>query len=329
MSNEGDFRLPVSEIQPNVDLLRQVDRDSVEYQEFAASVKRDGVLQPILVRPIDPSKVVPGGPKYQTIEGNHRWQASKDAGFHDIPVRITNQTDKEVRHSQIIANLHRIETKPKEYAAALERRLQDDPMLTKADLASELNKSETWLQARLSLNRLDDDVGELVDTGKICLNNAIILAKLKDPEDQKQFAQHAMTQDPATFGSAVQMHIKEKNAAKREGRPAGPVEFVPSARFVKLGELQSFYENDNTIGEFLSSEGVKVNKDTIAASRLSYMRVLGLNPLSVAARKQQYENDKAQRAELKKIKDEEKAKQKEADQVATRQKMEKELGITS
>jgi ParB/RepB/Spo0J family partition protein len=327
--NEGDFRLPVAELQPNHDLLRSVDRDSPEYQEFAGSVKNKGVLQPILARPIDPAKVQPGGPKYQIIDGLQRWSASKDAGFHDIPVRLTNQTDKEVRNSQVVANLHRIETKPKEYAAALERMLQDDPMLTKSQLAADLDKSETWLQARLSLNRLDDEVGELVDTGKICLNNAIILAKLKDPEDQKLFAQHAMTQDPATFGGNVQTHIKEKNAAKREGRPAGPVEFVPNARFVKLTELQSFYTDDNTIAEFLQSEGVKVNKDTLAASRLSYLRVLGLNPAMVAVRKQKYEDDKAERANLAKVKAEEKAKQKELDSQSTRERMEKELGITS
>lgn len=320
---QGEIRVPLSECQPNPELLRSVDRDSEEYQEFASSIKARGVLQPILIRPI-PAEKQTGGVKYYIIEGLQRWSASNDAGFVDIPVRIINATDKEVRDAQIIANAHRVETKPKEYAQALARILQDNPMMTKQELAAQLNKSTSWLDSRLSLTRLNDDVGELVDTGKISLNNAIVLSKLT-PEDQKVFEQDAMTKDAATLGAAVQQHLKEKRAARREGRPEGPVEYVPPPLLLKVDAIKASYADDNTVSTFLTTQGVKVNKDTVAAAKLAFMAVLQLDPPTYQARKAKFEAEKVERekqAELKKL---EKTKEKEKEAIAARERLEKEL----
>ncbi len=325
---QNETRVPVKECQANPELLRGIDREDEQYKSFRTSVEAKGVLQPILVRPIAADKVIEGGPKYFIVDGLQRWSASCDAGLSDIPVRIVEMTDKEVRDAQIIANAHRVETKPKEYAEALKRMLDDDPMLTKDDLADRLNISKDWLDKRLSLTKLDDEIGELVDENKITLQNAIILAKLT-PEDQKLFVQDAMTKDAGSLGASVQTHKKEQAAARKEGRPEGPVVYVPTASLMKAADIEAFYKDKAEVAAFLESEGVLATKDNIAVVVLASQRVVNLNPLRVKARIDQYNADKVERDRLNEEKKQQKAAQKEVDAVATRQRLEAELSGVS
>lgn len=324
MSQMGDFRIQLSELQPNPELLRSVDRDSEEYQEFASSIRAKGVLQPILVRPIPADRAIVGGPKYFIIEGLQRYSASKDAGFSDIPARITEMSDDEVSDAQIIANSHRIITKPKEFASAIARMLARNPMMTKQDVADRYNKSLSWVGQQLAMNKLNENVGELVDTQKIPVQNALLLTKLSS-DDQTLFANDAMTKDNPTLAAAINTHLKEQKDARKQGRPAGPVEYVPTAHFIKAPEAEALYRDDNSVSMFLKEQGIKTTADTVLAARTAFLKMVNLDPISVKARKEQYELDKKEREKQAAIKKDEREKNKTAEAAATRARLETEL----
>jgi ParB/RepB/Spo0J family partition protein len=319
-----ETRLPLSVLAPDPKL-RSVDRDSVEYKEFVANISKRGVMQPILVRPIAQDKRVAGGPEFLIIDGLQRFSASKDSGLDSIPVRVVEATESETIEAQIIANAQRIEVKPKEYAGALKQILDANPMMTSEELANRLDKSYGWLNKMLTLNGLTDEVGELVDTGKIGLQNAIILAKLKKPEDQEKFAVEAQTKDPGTFGANVQQYLTEQRKARNEGRPEGPVEYQPKSVLLKIGEVEALAGDTQVIQAFLRENGQTGNSDQVIGAQLAFQRCLQLDPVSVTARKAQHEADKQQREVDAARKKEEKEKQKLLDAQANRERLTQQL----
>ncbi len=326
MSEIRENRVPVALIQPSPILLRSVDREDEQYQDLVASVRHRGVDNAITIRPIPAAQRVEGGPEYYVTDGLQRWSAAKDAGVFDVPVHVKDIPDSEVLYSQIIANVHRVDTKPKEYADALKRILEMSPMMTKQDLADQLNKSTSWLDQRLSLTKLSKEVGELVDDGKVTLNNAIVLAKLSD-EDQAKFLNDAMTKDSGSFGAAVQQHLKEQRKAIREGRPQTPVAYVPPPKLIKVEEICTLYKEANNVATFLKEQGVTVNTDTVAAATVALQRVVCLDPLSYKARVDQYEADKAQREKAAELKKAEREKQKAFEAEETKKRLAAELGV--
>ncbi len=160
----------VSQIRENPVALRQVNRNTEAYIELVDSIRREGVLNPIVVRPMrDPQT---GNEFYGLIDGLHRFTATCDAGLDTIPAHIKSMEDAQVLVAQIIGNIHRIETRPVEYSKQLQKILIQDPLLTAASLADQLGKSTTWIADRLGLLKLDEKIGKLVDEGKINLSNA-------------------------------------------------------------------------------------------------------------------------------------------------------------
>lgn len=290
MSERKLARIPLKNIRENPVAIRSVNRKSDDYISFAGSVRKDGVLNPILVREITSPE---GTQLYGIIEGLHRYTASLDAGHADIPAQIIEMNDGQVMEAQLIGNAHRIETRPVEYSKHLQRILAGNPMLTLTELAGKLNKSNSWLSDRLGILKLDDSIAGLVDEGKINLSNAYSLAKL--PKDEQQaFVDRAMTLSPQEFSGTILARKREIEKARRQGKDAKPEGFVAVPHVQKLADLKSELESPSIGPALVKEAGVTTAEEGFA---LGVKWALHMDARSIEAAKVK---DDARKEELEK-----------------------------
>lgn len=226
----------LSDIRENKVSLRLVDRESEGYHGLVDSIRLQGFTSSITVRPVHDSEQ--GCWFYEIVDGLHRFCAARDAGCTEVPVVVVDKKDDDVLILQILQNVHRIETKPVEYSRQLRRVLDRNPMMTEAELATQLGKSPKWIADRLGLNRIaDTNIKTLIDEGRVPLANAYSLAKLT-PEDQAQFLDAAISQSPLEFGPAVANRLREVKSNIRQGKDTPDVEFKPIAHLRRFTEIK-------------------------------------------------------------------------------------------
>lgn len=272
--------LPVAKIIPNPAALRPVNKTSDKYLELVNSVRHQGVLKPILVHETQDEQ---GELAYGLSDGAHRFSAANDCGLDTIPCHIVPLAESEVLITQIMANVHTIETKPAQYADALIRIMGEKPTMTLNEMCTKLDKSPGWLSDTLSLVNLSDKVKALVDDGKINLTNAYALAKLAilDPNEETSFFERAQVEGTDVFVPTVNARIKEIKEARKKGLAASAETFTPVAHARSVTDLKKEFEN-GTIAAAMVSAGritsvesfkagiayaIKLDEDTIAAAQ--------------------------------------------------------------
>jgi ParB/RepB/Spo0J family partition protein len=197
--------IPIERIMRPKASLRPIRRDAPEYIEMLESVRKDGVLQPILVRPCDPST----GYDYEIIEGWHRYEASKENGLETIPVIIKEMTDHEVLVVQLKLNSIRPKTQTFEYARRLKLLMEGG--LTIVELSSLIDKGQAWIRDQLQLNRLCEEARPPVERGEIKMRAALALANL--PEDlQPKFVDEAVALEQPQFVERAQHALRDFRA---------------------------------------------------------------------------------------------------------------------
>lgn len=311
--------IPLEKIRQNPVALREVDTSSEEYRGLVDSIKNVGILNPPSVREI---KGEGGEILYGVIDGLHRYTAAKDAGLKEIPAYIRNMDDAEIEEAQILANIHKVETKPVEYSKQLQRMLGRNPTLTMNELANRLSKSTQWLNERLGLVKLSPQLGAMVDEGKIPLSNAYALAKLPI-EIQPEYLERAMTQQPAEFVPQVSKHIKELRDAKRQGREPNP-QFEPTARLQKISAIK-----DETQAGAIGTQLCGALKTPLEGFKAALAWVLHLDQISVSADKEKWEKRKAEQEESRKKRELERQEKREKEAKAKQDKLQGELAATS
>lgn len=279
----------ISQIRENPNALRTVNRTTEQYLGLVDSIRAVGILCPISVRKcVDPQTQEEF---YGLIDGLHRFTASQDAGLDEIPVVVKTMDDVTTMMAQMMANVHKIETKPVEYSKQLVRILALDPLLTAAQLAGQLAKSPSWLNDRLGLTKLEDSIAGLVDEGKINLSNAYALSKLP-VEEQANFLDRAMTMTPQQFIPTANARTKELRDAKRQGRdPNAVTEFVPQPHVRKVSEMKQEVETKEAAR--VLTHGVENPVDAFA---LGVKWAISLDPASV---KVQRDKDDTRKKEAK------------------------------
>lgn len=296
----GDLcKVPLSQIRENKVALRSVNRESEDYLGLVESIRQRGFFGAITVR--QRKDVETDESYYELIDGLHRLSAAKDAGLDEISVDVTDLDDAAVLEAQLMANVHRVETKPAEYSKQLRRILAGNPYMTEGDLASKLGKSPSWIADRLSLNKIaDEKIRALIDEGKINLTNAYALAKLP-PADQADFLDRAMTESPSVFSPAVNQRVKEIREAHKKGVEENPPTFEPVAHMQKLAEIKAAVENGK-VGATLSKKYNLTSSEQGFAMALKW--VLHLDPESINAQKalwEQRQREKASKKEAAKV----------------------------
>jgi ParB family chromosome partitioning protein len=147
---------------------RDIEPESL--QELADSIKAQGVMQPIVVRPISDRK-------YEIIAGERRWRATQLAGLDSIPVVVRDVSDEAAIAMALIENIQREDLNPIEEATSLAR-LQQEFELTQQEVANAVGKSRSTVANLLRLMTLQEDVRRLVEHGDLEMGHARALLSL-------------------------------------------------------------------------------------------------------------------------------------------------------
>lgn len=160
---------------------RDMHQEALE--ELAESIKAQGVMQPIVIRPISSDK-------YEIIAGERRWRATQLAGLDTIPAVIRDVSDEAAIAMSLIENIQREDLNPIEEAVAL-KRLQDEFELTHQQVADAVGKSRTSVTNLLRLIALDSEVKKLLENGDIEMGHARSVLSL-EPLQQREIAQQVV-----------------------------------------------------------------------------------------------------------------------------------------
>jgi len=152
-------------------------------EELAESIKAQGVMQPIVIRPISDEK-------YEIIAGERRWRATQIAGLDTIPAVVRDVPDEAAIAMALIENIQREDLNPIEEAVAL-KRLQDEFELTHQEVADAVGKSRTAVTNLLRLMSLDGEVKKLLEHGDIEMGHARAVLSL-EPLPQRDVAQQVV-----------------------------------------------------------------------------------------------------------------------------------------
>jgi ParB family chromosome partitioning protein len=174
----GITEIALDKIVPNEYQPRKVFNDA-KLQELAASIKEQGVIQPIIVHR--------SGGGYQLIAGERRWRASRLAGLKTIPALIKEATKRELLEMALIENIQREDLNPLEAAEAY-KRLQDEFKLTQEDLAKRVGKERSTVTNFLRLLGLPKEVKQDLAAGALSMGHAKALLSLDRARDQFQVA---------------------------------------------------------------------------------------------------------------------------------------------
>ena len=188
---QGDEQrnLPVERLRPGKYQPRtHMDQDSLA--ELAASIKAQGVMQPILVRAVDST---PGSERYEIVAGERRWRASQLAGLTEVPVLVRSIPDEQALAMALIENIQRENLNPLEEAQGLQR-LIDEFGLTHQQAADAVGRSRPAASNLLRLLQLTAPVQEMLMTGQLDMGHARALLPVSSGQ-QVGLAQRIVQKD--------------------------------------------------------------------------------------------------------------------------------------
>ena len=182
-----------------VDLLQRgkyqprLDMRPETLQELADSIKAQGVVQPIVVRPLDAAAGA-GHVRYEIIAGERRWRAAQMAGLHEIPAVIRRVPDEAAIAMALIENIQREDLNPLEEARALDRLISEFDM-THATAAEAVGRSRAAVSNLLRLLELTDEVKTLVEHRELEMGHARALLALDTKRKQAEVGALVATEE--------------------------------------------------------------------------------------------------------------------------------------
>lgn len=224
-ANNGVLSVSVEWIRPNKNQPRNIFNTEA-LEELSQSIKSQGILQPIVVRPC-------GERAFEIIAGERRWRAAQKAGLSKVPVIIKEVSDKLSAELALIENIQREDLNPMEEAEALQNLLKGGS-LTQQTLADRLGKNRSSLANLLRLLNLDIEVRKLLKANKLSLGQAKLLLSLEDFSLQKSFAYLAIKKDLSV--QALSRLIKKQKLQKKAES------FTRSSRTEKQIQLEKVQE---------------------------------------------------------------------------------------
>ncbi len=207
---DGELRqLPVEWLQRGLYQPRR-EMDPAQLEDLAGSIRAQGVVQPIVVRPL-----MGEAQRYEIIAGERRWRAAQMAGLYEIPALIRQIPDQTALAVALIENIQREDLNPMEEATALQR-LIDEFNLTHQSVAEAVGRSRTAVTNLLRLLGLQPEVRRLLEHGDLEMGHARALLSLAE-SDQQEVARQVVDR---------RLTVRETEAlVKRlqEGKPHSPV----------------------------------------------------------------------------------------------------------
>lgn len=235
-------RLPIERLSPGqFQPRRGMNPEGLE--ELAGSIKTQGIIQPIVVRPIDDSN-------YEIIAGERRWRAAQLAGLDEVPVLVRNVGDETAIALALIENIQREDLNPVEEAVALHRLLTEFNM-THQEVAESVGKSRSAVTNLLRLLKLAPQVKTLLEHGDLEMGHARALLTLMDHESQHHVAQIVISKELSVreTENLVKKFLTKSDVVKPTPIVDPDVQLLQKELAVKLGAKVSITYNKKGKGK--------------------------------------------------------------------------------
>ena len=224
-SNSKDqAELALDEITPNPNQPR-TNFDEEQLADLADSIKKEGLLQPILVR-----KVKDG---YQIVAGERRYQASKIAGLTKVPVRIVEMDDAQTLRVALIENLQRTDLNAIEEARGYKELMSTGELSTQAEVAAAVSKSRSAVANALRLLDLPEYVQLLIYDGKMTAGHARAILSIPEEEKRIKLADKIVKDGLSVREAENIARLYAVGEMERPKRPTPPRSYKAVARDLK------------------------------------------------------------------------------------------------
>jgi ParB family transcriptional regulator, chromosome partitioning protein len=220
-------RLPIDllqrgKYQPRIDMRQET------LQELADSIKAQGVVQPIVVRPI--SEAGAGQPRrYEIIAGERRWRAAQIAGLHEIPAVVRHVPDSAAIAMALIENIQREDLNPLEEARSLDRLIKEFEM-THASAAEAVGRSRAAVSNLLRLLDLTEEVKSLVEHRALEMGHARALLALENKRQQAEVG---------ALVASKKLSVRETEALVKRLLTPGTSQEAPATRDSNIRKLET------------------------------------------------------------------------------------------
>lgn len=184
-TSDSVVELKINDISPNTDQPRKKFDDEA-LNELAASIKENGVIQPIIVTRKEKGYVI--------VAGERRWRAARIAGLKVIPAIIRELSNQQIMEQALIENLQREDLNPLEEAYAMDNLLKTHKMSQEA-LAKKLGKPRATIANTVRLINIDESLQDFIINGDLTAGHAKAILALKNPEDQRKVANIILAKD--------------------------------------------------------------------------------------------------------------------------------------
>ena len=259
--------IPLIKIERNPNQPRKLF-DEEQLTELAESIKQYGVLQPLLVKPVEDHYII--------VAGERRWRAARLAGLKEVPVIIKDYTDTEIMEISLIENIQREDLNVIEEAQAYQQLLTEFGY-RQEDLAQKLSRSRTAITNRIRLLKLCKEVQNMVIDGTISEGHARSLLAIEDEKKQIQAAEFIRDKH-------LSVRETEKLVKKLLNPPKEPQEDNTENQFI-YDQLEE--DLQNYMGTKVSIQRNKNNKGKIV---IDYYSADELERLVDLFRKSSFEN---------------------------------------
>lgn len=211
---EAPSSLPVDSIAPNPVQPRSVFQ-SDRLEELAASIRANGIIQPLIVRR--------HGEAYQIIAGERRWRAAKLAGLTEVPIVVQDVADPRMLELALIENIQREDLNPIELAHAYER-LGSELGLSQEEIGRRTGKDRTSITNIIRLLRLPKEVQLMLAEHRLAMGHAKAILGVSSAEEQIELAEKAAAQGLSV--RQVETLVNERNS-ERPKHGSGPRREAP------------------------------------------------------------------------------------------------------
>ena len=212
---QGKLEVDLYDIDTNPNQPRKTF-DPEKLSELAASVKRHGVVQPILVKK--------NGARYTIVAGERRYRAARQAGLMKVPVVVTDIDESAVMEISLIENIQRENLNPIEEAAAI-KLLMEQHDLTQEEVSERVGKSRPAIANALRLLTLAKSVQKMVKDGKLSAGHGKMLAGVGDPRIQMELAEKCVEGDWSVRRLEDELRFAEMPKRKKKEKPEPTPEF--------------------------------------------------------------------------------------------------------
>lgn len=224
-AQDGMLLVKLSRIQPDPDQPRK-NFDEEKLNELADSIRTYGMISPIVVKK--------RGALYEIVAGERRWRAARIAGLKEIPVVIKEVDEKTSRELSIIENIQRDDLNAVEEARAYQS-LIEEYGLTQEEVAARVAKNRSTITNSLRLLKLEPEILQLLQDGKITQGHARALLAVEDTELRKKIAEKCTKENLSVREIETLVKLDKLSKAKKEKK------FSPEAQ--ELRRLKVIYKD--------------------------------------------------------------------------------------